>query len=398
MPSEANPTADRAVASRYLSHGCRGGDGDDDGAEADHPQGERMFRDPRLDWHCGSPRCSHGDLAVPDRIWSGSRVWGTARARRRPAPRRSATSPGPAPEGSVVARSTGAPRSRSCERPCQAPVRRPVRLRPDRRKDDVHRDRFGRWSLQVPAPSARRRGQSPANGPAGGCRPGDTGVHLWARRHRTEPSRQSLPASSSSRETEEHLGVPRRGATWSAEGRGSTTRRVHHCRAKGAAVAMSSVTVSCTPRRGGRRETWSSADWRLPPARETPPLRAESTGRTRRRVEASSGAPRTADRRCRPSGAPTTLDPGPARTTAGPRIPTTRVPKTMSPSACTQPEPPLCATNHQIPRMRGRDGVSGPRGRAGRAQAAHGLGVGRRFENLLDHVERLVRCSLRLRP
>ena len=141
----------------------------------------------------------------------------------------------------------GAPSRRA--RPCRGPVRRPVRLRPGRRGAATVTVIGSADGAPALAPSAPRRGPSPASGPGAGCRRGGRAgpLSVWptsASAHSSVPPGVFVGARRG-----RDSGRPRRGATWSVDGRGSTTRRVHHCRAKGAAEAMSRVTVSCTPRR-----------------------------------------------------------------------------------------------------------------------------------------------------
>ena len=96
---------------RDLTHRCRRRNRHDDGTETGDPQRDRVFGRTRPVGVADRFDRSHFDRAV--RELSGC-ARGTARAKRRPAPRRSATRATTGPDDSTVARWTGAPRSSNC--------------------------------------------------------------------------------------------------------------------------------------------------------------------------------------------------------------------------------------------------------------------------------------------
>ena len=123
------------------------------------------------------------------------------------------------------------------------------------------RDRLGRGPFQLPYHQlSGMGGRPPVDLATAVARPVGTRTPRLAHIRLRPVGRR--PLSSWSR-TGRDCGLPRRGAMWSAVGRGSSTRRVHHCRANGAAVAISSDQDSCTPRCSGRSVIRSSGG-RLP--------------------------------------------------------------------------------------------------------------------------------------
>ena len=169
----------------------------------------------------------------------------TARARRRPALRRSATGA-----------STGPDRSRRCEED--------RRRRSSRRRTTVpsaasatrsaSSGSAGRSTVTSPArpsavparaPSARRRGPSRASGRVAGCRRASRGGRPRGSptlgRGPVERRHRSLRRAAAATARRARPRAVRRGA---ARAEASCTRRVHHCSAKGAADAMSRVTES----------------------------------------------------------------------------------------------------------------------------------------------------------
>ena len=186
----------------------------------------------------------------------------TARARRRPALRRSATAPRTGPAASLVPRRTGHPALEEAHDGARAPSATRSAASGSAGSSDRDRHRLGRRLLQLPhhqvARVGRRAPMHEAPGVAGHVRAGARGRPMSDRgRSRTSP----VP-SSGRRGT--GWARPQRGDTWSAEGRGSRTRFVHHCNANGAAEATSRVdrVVDTAPHRQQRDDAVGPA----PPA------------------------------------------------------------------------------------------------------------------------------------
>ena len=113
---------------------------------------------------------------------------------------------------------------------------------------------LGRRLLQFPHHQLAGVGRRSASGRGGGCRPACRGGRRGASPRRTRGRSSRSPVPSSGRRGTGCAG-PQRGDTWSADGRASRTRLVHHCNANGAAEAMSTVTEPCTPRCTGTSVT-----------------------------------------------------------------------------------------------------------------------------------------------
>ena len=202
-------------------------------------------------------------------------------AGRRRAPRPGPTAPGSrgAPVRRARAGRTTVPRARSATRSASSG---------SSGRSHGDSDRLGRRPLQLPhhqlagvggrapvdeAPAVARRVR------AGAPRAGPTSV-----RGRSPDLAGLLVAGSG----DGRAGRPQTGRDVESDGSGSRTRRVHHCRANGAAEAMSSVTDVVHAAAPGTSVMRSPAVSRRPtgPTKTSGP--GGSTGRTRRRVVAST--------------------------------------------------------------------------------------------------------------
>ena len=113
-----------------------------------------------------------------------------------------------------------------------------------------HGDRPGRGPLELPHHQlAGVRGRPPVDEAPVVTR--RVGAGTPGQAHcRSAAARATSPASSCGRGARPRR-PPAAGRHVQLGGSASRTRRLHHCRANGAAEAMSSVTASCTPRRSG---------------------------------------------------------------------------------------------------------------------------------------------------
>ena len=346
-----------------------------------------------LERGAGGDRHQHGAQAgepQPDGVLGQPRLVGPADRRERC----SRPGDGPRPDGAGQAR----PARRSATAPRTGPAALP------RAEEDGHRPSARRPTTDARAPSATRSAASGSagsstvtvTGSAAGCSSSRTimwpacaverqctirrvSPGTYGRAPRGRPlsdrgrSRTSPVPSSGRRGT--GCGRPQRGATWSADGRGSRTRFVHHCNANGAAEATSSVTASWTPRRTGSSVTTPSA----PPRRPAGPTNASGPGWVDGAdAHAAAGprpAPPAAGRRRRHPARSRTLTRARDTTTNGPDDPDEEgtedeVAEELHPAGA-------CVVGDQPPQADDEHARGHRRPRAGRSRpAAHGLGAG----------------------
>ena len=359
MPADTSTMAPSRRRPADLLEGGAGGDRHQHGAQAGEPQPDGVLGQPRLVGPADRRDDAHG-------------------ARRRPG--------------------RGAGRRRAGRPPHRGPVPRPPSCRGGRASPlrGGRRPKPGRPSATRSAASGSAGSSTViVTGSAAGCsssrtimwpawaverqctmRRGSPGTYGRAPRGRPMSERgrsRTSPAPSSGRRGT-GWARPQRGATWSAEGRGSRTRFVHHCNANGAAEATSRMTASWTPRRTGSSVTMPSAAPRRPagPTKASGP--GGSTGRTR---SAAAGPDLHLQRQ---AGAAVTrralhADPGPGHDHEGPDDPDEEgtedeVAEELHPSG-------PCVVGDQPPQADDEHARGHRRPRAGRSRpVAHGLGAG----------------------
>ena len=289
----------------------------------------------------------------------------TARARRRPALRRSVTGSTTGPDSSLVPSSTGAPPcSRShdrAERAFRHPLGR-VGVGGQLHRD---RDRLGRGLLDLSHHEAtgmgRRAPVDEAAGVAGDVGTGAPGQPGLDARLLDTVARPVVGAPGTAAGPR-HNGAPR------AAGRGAA-----------AAPASSTTAVRTAPptrRRASRTGAHHGASAPAPRARRPCPADCGAPRTCRGPAAPPAGrAPGCSQSTRSETGSPATPSPGALRrlirarvtTKQGPTTPMSSAPKTRSPSSWTHPDPALWAISHHRTTISTLATI-GPRGRAGRAQ------------------------------
>ena len=268
-----------------------GADGDDHRGRRGHPEGHRVLGRTRACWP-GPPAATGSRGFAPGRSADRSRrsaraaeATGTGRrraARVEPPPQVDPVADHPdRASASRVPSTTGRPRARYRPSAGHHPFRLGLGGHAGRRAGPARRPRGRRSGARSPAPSALRRGRSPASGPTGGCRRAGRAGPPGARRPRTVPAAGRRPIGSSGGRRAA-AGLRRAGAPRAAAGAGGPRPPGPTTAARTARDdASSTTTASSTPRRAGVTVTVDRAGRRgLAPAGPVRRARSDSRGRT----------------------------------------------------------------------------------------------------------------------